>query len=93
MTFGRPFSQKAAGHTDFVEKVQRRVRLRLSDGSEVEGYIHIGKLHRVLDFLNQESFNFIPVTEAVALTQGRFEPLGFLAVSKAHIVAVSEIPD
>lgn len=76
------------------QKVHRdpmRVVMLLTDGSTVEGFIHLPPLTRPLDLLNQTTSAFLAVTDAHTTgPEARTDTFPFLAVSKAQIVKLHE---
>jgi spore coat polysaccharide biosynthesis predicted glycosyltransferase SpsG len=47
-----------------IEKRELKVNIICEDGSLVKGVVHIGPGERLLDFMNDEKEDFIPVTKA-----------------------------
>ncbi len=63
----------------------------LTDGSKVEGFIHLPPCCRPLDLLNEPSAAFLAITDLqMSNREGQVEELAFLAVSKAQIVKMHE---
>lgn len=68
-----------------------RVVIRLADGAQVEGLIHIQPMSRPLDLLNQRDSDFIAVTDVRLYEDGELgRTMPFLAVSKGQIVRMYE---
>lgn len=76
-----------------VSREDRLVALRLVDGSDIRGTVHIVPGSRVFDLLNRGADSFIAVTDARMSTSATTEPISFIAVNKAHIVSLRELPD
>jgi hypothetical protein len=65
--------------------------LRLVDGMEIRGTIHLAQGVRPLDLLNRQVETFIAVTNAnLSSLAGRVKSVDFIAVNKAHIVSLHE---
>ena len=64
--------------------------LRLVDGMEIQGDIHLAPGVRPLDLLNRQVETFIAVTNASLSLAGRVRSVPFVAVNKAHIVTLHE---
>jgi hypothetical protein len=64
--------------------------LRLVDGMEIQGSIHLAQGVRPLDLLNRQVESFIAVTNATLSLAGRVKSVDFVAVNKAHVVVLYE---
>jgi hypothetical protein len=64
--------------------------LRLVDGMEIKGTIHVTPGVRPLDLLNRQVESFIAVTNATLTLAGRVKSVDFVAVNKAHVVILYE---
>jgi len=87
-----PASDPPRGSGQFrLRREPRRVIVRLMDGAQVDGFIHVPPTDRPLDFLNQQDQDFIAMTD-VRLTEpdDSVKDLPFLAVSKGQIARLYE---
>jgi hypothetical protein len=75
----------------------RRLRVRLeTERHAIEGTLQLpseGYRSRMTDFLNSHDSDFLPVTDARLVVDGREERHDYLAVSVRHIVLGVELED
>ncbi len=67
--------------------------IRLLDGIDVRGTIHVPPGIRILDLLNREVERFIAVTNATISAVGQETTTPFIALNKAHIISLYEQPE
>ncbi len=76
-----------------LEKVARytaNADIRMTDGMEIRGTVYLPPRMRVIDLLNREAEDFIAVTDAELVMEGRTEHVKFIAVNKAHIATLRD---
>ena len=75
---------------DVLERTATELVLRMLDGMEVRGQVHLPRNSRPIDFLNREAEPFIAVTNAVITINGKTERADFVALNKAHLLTLRE---
>ena len=73
-----------------AQRLTKITILRLLDGTQIEGTVHVQPGLRIIDHLNRESEHFIAVTDAAVKFPDEQVNLAFIAVNKAHIVSLHE---
>lgn len=76
-----------------LEKVVRytaNADIRMIDGMEIRGTVYLPPRMRVIDLLNREAEDFIAVTDADIVMDGRVEHVNFIAVNKTHIATLRD---
>jgi hypothetical protein len=76
-----------------MEKVARSTAnadIRMTDGMEIRGTVYLPPRMRVIDLLNREAEDFIAVTNAELVMEGRTEFVVFIAVNKSHIATLRD---
>jgi hypothetical protein len=76
-----------------MEKVARytaNADIRMIDGMEIRGTVYLPPRMRVIDLLNREAEDFIAITSAELVMEGRTEHVDFIAVNKTHIATLRE---
>ena len=76
-----------------LEKVVRytaNADVRMIDGMEIRGTVYLPPRMRVIDLLNREAEDFIAITNAELVMDGRTEQVSFIAVNKSHIATLRD---
>jgi hypothetical protein len=60
------------------------------DGMEIRGTVYLPPRMRVIDLLNREAEDFIAITNAELVMDGRTEQVSFIAVNKSHIATLRD---
>ena len=82
---GRPF--------EMTERTPRRAIIWTVGGIEIRGTVHVPPGMRTMDLLNREAEAFIAVTSATLSIADTQDRANFIAVNKAHIVAMREMEE
>jgi hypothetical protein len=75
---------------DVLDRTATELLLRMLDGMEVRGHVHLPRNTRPIDFLNREAEPFIAVTNAVISVGGKTERAEFVALNKTHLLSLRE---
>jgi hypothetical protein len=84
------------GSSRAINQVTRDAKpsvLCMADGTEIRGTIYMVPGTRTLDMLNRQAEDFIAITNATIIVDGRAEATKFIAVNKGQIVSLREIPE
>jgi len=76
-----------------LEKVVRytaNADIRMIDGMEIRGIVYLPPRMRVIDLLNREAEDFIAITDAEIVMDGRREHVSFIAVNKSHVATLRD---
>ncbi len=88
---GQPTRSAQGDATLFVPKHKIRVLID-TQWDHIEGFVYLTENQRLSDLLN-ESGRFVPVTDAVVLSQQQNSPdnpISFLAINKDHVVKITQ---
>lgn len=70
-----------------------RVSMHMVGGIEVHGTLHLPPGLRTMDLLNRETEAFLAITGATVSRGELVERVPFIALNKAHILSLREIPE
>ncbi len=76
-----------------VKKEKKSIKIQTLQNL-IEGEVYLLPNNRISDMLNQESFHFIPLTDAKIFSlkaKSLIEEVAFMAVNKYHVVYIHEI--
>jgi ribonucleotide monophosphatase NagD (HAD superfamily) len=79
-----------ARRPEVADRTATELVLRMLDGSEIRGHVHLPPTARAIDFLNREAEPFIAITNAVITVGSKSERTDFVTLNKNHVVSLRE---